>query len=318
MRVLVTGAAGYLGRLLLKELAGFEAMATDLAFREPASNAQMHLCDIRKSDEVDTLFASFRPDAVVHLASVVNPRRESRNLAFEVDVIGTRNILEACKKYGTRRLIVSSSGAAYGYHADNPVPLKESDPVRGNPEFPYSHHKRIIEEELAAHGKTGALPDLVIFRSGTILGETTSNQITALFHKPSLPGVKGSDSPFVFIWDMDAVGAILRALAVQGDEFVAPAGVFNLAGDGWMTIDAMATSLQVPVKRWPAWFLKALFAILRPLRLSRYGPEQVRFLQYRPVLDNGKLKSEFGFLPQKSSLQTFEFYCRAHGIGSAK
>ena len=52
-----------------------------------------------------------------------------------------------------------------------------------------------------------------MFRIGTILGATVHNQITDLFEKPRLIAIRGSDSPFVFIWDQDVVGAILHAIA---------------------------------------------------------------------------------------------------------
>jgi UDP-glucose 4-epimerase len=62
---------------------------------------------------------------------------------------GTRNVLDACVAHGVKHLIVSSSGAAYGYHADNPAWLTETHPLRGNPAFAYSDHKRQVEEMLA-------------------------------------------------------------------------------------------------------------------------------------------------------------------------
>ena len=55
--------------------------------------------------------------------------------------------------------------------------------------------------------------------------------------------------------------------------------------------------------------------MLHPLGLSRYGPEQVDFLRYRPVLDNRRLKEVFGYLPRMSSAEVFDFYCRTHGLG---
>ncbi len=57
----------------------------------------------------------------MHLASVVTPGKDSsRALEHAVDVGGTRNVLAASVAHGVRRLVVTSSGAAYGYHADNP------------------------------------------------------------------------------------------------------------------------------------------------------------------------------------------------------
>ena len=48
----------------------------------------------------------------------------------------------------------------------------------------------------------------------------------------------------------------------------------------------------------PAWLLQAALALLKPLGLTQYGPEQVNFLRYRPVLANRRLKESFGYVPQ--------------------
>jgi UDP-glucose 4-epimerase len=55
--------------------------------------------------------------------------------------------------------------------------------------------------------------------------------------------------------------------------------------------------------------------VLHPLGLSQYGPEQVNFLRYRPVLDNRRLKEVFGYVPRLSSAEVFELYRRSHGLG---
>ncbi|HBC18981.1 MAG TPA: epimerase, partial [Alcanivorax sp.] len=118
---------------------------------------------------------------------------------------GTRNVLDACVAAGVEQLVVTSSGAAYGYHPDNPAWLDEDDALRGNPEFPYSDHKRQVENLLAEYRqKHPALKQLVL-RPGTVLGANTRNLITRLFEKPRLVAVAGSPSPFVFIWDQDVV-----------------------------------------------------------------------------------------------------------------
>ena len=61
----------------------------------------------------------------------------------------------------------------------------------------------------------------------------------------------------------------------------------------------------------PAWLLQAALALLKPLGLTQYGPEQVNFLRYRPVLDNRRLKEVFGYVPRKTSAEVFEFYLAA-------
>jgi superfamily I DNA/RNA helicase len=49
-------------------------------------------------------------------------------------------------------------------------------------------------------------------------------------------------------------------------------------------------------------------AVLKKLHLTQYGPEQVDFLRYRPVLDNRRLKQEFGYVPRKTSSEVFDFW----------
>ena len=123
----------------------------------------------------------------------------------------------ACGAAGVHTLIYTSSGAAYGYHADNPEWLDESDPLRGNAEFAYADHKRLVEEMLARWRATHPELRQLIFRPGTILGARAHNQITALFDRSYVLGLSGAQSPFVIIWDQDVVGAILQRHPWQRD-----------------------------------------------------------------------------------------------------
>jgi UDP-glucose 4-epimerase len=319
-RVLVTGATGYLGGRLVASLAARSRSAGDPAcivagdVREVAPAARLPevqyvVLDVRDPGLGD-LLARHSIDTVVHLAAIVTPGPKSnRELEYSVDVVGTRNVLEGCVAARVRRIIVTSSGAAYGYHADNPAWLTEDDPVRGNEEFAYSHHKRLVEEMLADYRRTHPQLEQVVFRVGTILGETTRNQITALFEKPRLIALKGSASPFVFIWDQDVVGAIEHAI------FGGPAGIFNVAGDGALSIQQIADRLGKRCVTLPPAALRTLLALLHPFGLSQYGPEQVNFLRYRPVLDNRRLKEVFGYVPRLTSAEVFELFRRARGLG---
>ena len=171
--------------------------------------------------------------------------------------------------------------------------MTEDDPVRGNEAFAYSHHKRLVEEMLAELRETHPELEQVVLRIGTILGERVDNQITALFQRPRLLKIRGSDSPFVFIWDTD-VAAVIRQ-AVTGEV----TGVFNVAGDGAMTVDDIAAALGKPVLSVPEPVIRAALAVGKRLGLTAYGPEQTMFLRYRPVLDNTRLKEVFGYVPSQ-------------------
>lgn len=311
--VLVTGASGYVGSQLIAALAGRRidvstVVAADV--REVAPDKRLPgveyaTADVR-SPALAALFEKWKPDVVVHLASIVTPGKAS-NRAFEysVDVEGTENVLKACLAAGVKKIVVSSSGAAYGYHADNPEWLTEDLPVRGNEAFAYSHHKRLVEEMLARWRTEHPELKQVVFRIGTVLGESVRNQITALFEKPRLIAIRGSDSPFVFIWDKDVVGCLLHAIATD------KTGIFNVAGDGKLTIHELAAKLGKGVVVLPPRVVSVALRVLKRLGLTQYGPEQLLFLQYRPVLDNTKLKTEFGYVPKLTSAQVFDLYLEA-------
>ena len=312
MNVLITGAAGYLGSLLVQRLSAIEkdgkpirVIATDIQDKPHSySDASVDYVqlDIR-SEDILQVMTSYQIDTVVHLASIVTPGKKSnRELEYSVDVLGTENVLKACVSNNVKRLIVSSSGAAYGYHPDNPEWITEETPIRGNQEFAYSYHKRLVEQLLADYRQAHPELEQVIFRIGTILGETVNNQITALFEKKALIGISQSDSPFVFIWDQDVASCLERAVTSN------VTGIFNVAGDGKLTIDELGYILRKPVIRLPASIVKIALFILKRLSLTQYGEEQVNFLRYRPVLDNRKLKDTFGYTPTFTTREVFEYY----------
>ena len=231
-RILVTGADGFLGRSVVAALAR-EGVGTIVAadVREVPAERRLpgvtyRVQDVRDPALAQTL-ADHAIDSVVHLASIVTPGKgSSREFEYSVDVLGSQNVLDACVANGVKQLVVSSSGAAYGYHADNPAWLRETDALRGNEVFAYSHHKRLVEEMLAQYRTHHPVLAQTVLHISTVLGDRVDNQVTAYCETPRLLAIRGSPSPFVFIWDEDVTGAILRALRTQW------AGCFNLAGDG--------------------------------------------------------------------------------------
>ncbi len=299
-RILITGAAGYIGRQLAERLAAdHQVLGVDVRVPDGLP------FDCRQGDIRDPALARWVADhgteVVVHLAAVLEDSGD-RARDHDIDVNGTRNVLEACVAGGVRQLIVTSSGAAYGYHADNPAWLGEDAPLRGNPEFAYSDHKRQVEELLARYRHQAPGLGQLILRPGTVLGATTHNQITALFEGRRVLAIAGSDSPFVFIWDQDVVGAILHGIETGAR------GIYNLAGDGALPIRRVAELLGKPLRVVPAGLLAGALALGKRLRLTEHAPEKVNFLRYRPVLDNRRLKEEFGYRPRKTSEETFRFF----------
>jgi UDP-glucose 4-epimerase len=309
--VLVTGAGGLVGRKTVARLRAEPdppaVVALDL--REPAAEARLpgvvYVTGDVRDPGLAKHVADHRVDTVVHLAAIVTPgRTSSRELEYAIDVLGTRNVLDACIAGRVRQLVYLSSGAAYGYHADNPVPLRETDPLRGNEGFAYAWHKRLVEEMLSRARLEHPGLSQLIFRPGTILGESVASPITALFERPLITGVAGSEAPFVLIWDDEVAACILKGIRERR------AGIFNLAGDGAIGLREIARRLGKPYLAIPPRLLAGVLAALRSLGLSARGPEQVDFLRYRPVLSNERLKSIFGYTPELSSEACFERWRR--------
>jgi len=308
--ILVTGASGYLGSLLIEKLASekeilgiVNLVATDVRpLNKDLPNVSFEKLDVREKNASE-IFKKYNIDCVVHLASIVTPGKKSnREFEYSVDVDGTKNILSACLEAKVKRIIISSSGAAYGYHPENIKPLVETNPVRGNYEFAYSHHKRLVEEELKMYREKHPELEQTIFRITTILGTNVNNQITDLFKKPVQIGIPNNEIGFSFIWDLDAVDCFKHSI------FSDKTGIYNLSGDGYVTITERAKALKKHVFYIPSVVLEKALLVLKKLGLTQYGPEQILFLKYRPILDNKKLKTDFGFIPKKNSHEVFDLF----------
>jgi UDP-glucose 4-epimerase len=118
-RILVTGAAGFLGSHLMRALAGSGAEAHGLV-REEA--------DLRDADAVRRVVEAVRPELVFHLAAGVgHPSDAAERTAVLADtVLGTQNLLEALRPLELDRLVHVGSSLEYGPSA---APMRESDPL---------------------------------------------------------------------------------------------------------------------------------------------------------------------------------------------
>src|SRR6478609_7511330 len=152
LTVAVTGPTGEIGKPLLAALERTDAVASvrGMARRpfDPAaygwSKVTYREGDILDRDALDELIAGV--DVVVHLAFVIfGSHEETRRVNLE----GTRNVFEATAASSAKRLVYTSSVAAYGFHADNPQPLTEEVPLRGSERFYYSAQKAELERVLA-------------------------------------------------------------------------------------------------------------------------------------------------------------------------
>ncbi len=308
LTVLITGAAGSVGRAMVRRLgerADVRVIATDVHPPPEPASGEACILDVQDPALADRL-REHSVDVVVHLAAILSPPQEmSLETLRAIEVDGTRNVIEACLAAGVGRFVYTSSGAAYGYSPDNGPLLDEDAPLRGDAAFPYSHHKRLIEEMLARYRQDRPELSQAVFRVSTVLGVGVHSPITRMLERPVVLGLRGVDTPFCFVWDEDVVEAL--EAAVRGDA----AGVWNLTGDGVMTLREAARGLGRPFLAVPEGVLRSALAALHKRGWTENTPEQTAFLRYRPVLDNARLKAEFGFVPSKSTREVFDLY-RSH------
>lgn len=181
MRLLVTGAAGFIGSKIMQMLAvrgddvvgidnindyydqrlkfgrlhenGFAKKDNDFVFGEMLTSSKWSNCrfvrmDISDKDSLDALFAAEKFDKVVNLAAQAGVRYSITNpyAYMQSNMIGFLNVLEACRHYGVKHLLFASSSSVYGLNSK--VPYSEDDKV-DNPVSLYAASKK--SNELMAH-----------------------------------------------------------------------------------------------------------------------------------------------------------------------
>ncbi len=248
-RTLVTGGAGFIGSRLVEALLARGTHVTvldDLSASggdQVASLGSVRLRfvqgDVRDLATLEAVMAG--QDLVVHLAAytdIARGRTEPRR-DFEVNVLGTWNVLEAMRRVGVGRLLFASSGTVYGYPAS--VPTAESyGPLM--PESPYAAAKlageALISGAAALHGWR-----TLAFRFGNTVGEQSDHGlihdlVVKLLRDPhclELLGDGHQSKPFIAVDDVVAAMLLADELAPP-----APLSVFNVSTDGTLTVDRVA------------------------------------------------------------------------------
>ena len=314
LTVAVTGPTGDIGIAALRALDTSPAVAKVIGMaRRPFDPAAHGLSDkvvyqrgdVLDRPSVDALVDG--ADVVVHLAFIIigDPDEAQR-----INTEGSRNVFDATVGAGAKRLVYTSSVAAYGFHADNPQPLTEEVPPRGSEDFYYSAHKaeleRVLDDAIAGSGTEAYVfrPCIVAGAGALTLIETTVRLLPiygqlrlarrALEQIPFLgPVLPDPGAEFQLVHTLDVASA-LRA-AVEG---AGPPGRYNLAGPGSMSIARMARACgwwSVPV---PGAAVAALSEVAN--RIPGLPPEVEWLNAFRAptMMDTRKARDELGWTPE--------------------
>jgi UDP-glucose 4-epimerase len=227
MKILVTGAAGFIGSHVVDAYLanGHEVIAVDDLSTGRLSNlnpaAKFYQLDIR-SPELAAVFEQERPDIVNHHAAQMDVRRSVAEPLFDADVniMGALNLIENSRRFDVKRFIyISSGGAVYG--EPQSLPCAEDHPI--DPICQYGASKHTIEHYLYIYQHIYGLP-YVILRYANVYGPRQNPHgeagVVAIFTGKMLSnqqvvinGDGEQERDFVYVGD--CAGANLLALETQ-------------------------------------------------------------------------------------------------------
>ena len=290
MKFLVTGGAGFIGSHLVDRLikGGHKVVVIDNLSTGKKENlnkkARFYKADICDK-EISQIFKKEKPEIVFHFAAQIDVRKSVENPVEDakINILGTLNILENCKKYNIRKVIFASTGGAIYGDADI-VPTPETYPEL--PLSPYGIAKLTIEKHLSYYYKVFGLP-YVSLRLANVYGPRQNSKgeagVVAIFcdkmlskKQPIINGDGKQTRDFVFVDDV--VEANISALKKD------KVGIFNIG-----------TARETDVN--------TLFKKLRELTDSKcakiHGPT-LPGEQKRSCLDYSEAKRELGWQPKYS------------------
>jgi UDP-glucose 4-epimerase len=315
VRYLITGGSGYIGSRLTEILGARDEVEriVNLDVRPPARprpKAEFVRGDVRDLAATRDVLERERPDALVHLAFLLNPIRDEARM-YDIDVNGTETVLRAASEAGTQQVLVTSSATAYGAFPDNPKPIAEDWPVRGQPDFSYARHKaeadRLCQLWALEH------PDRVmtIVRPCIVFGPNVDNYISRGWEKSSfMPIMDGVDEEFQLVHEDDVVGAIAGLLDGKAG------GAFNVAGDGSLRWGESAQMIGLKTRQMSLKAVRRIYAVAWALHAPRVEapPGNLSFIRYPWVVSNEKLKAEIGWEPSADTREVFIETMRAKGL----
>lgn len=302
MKILVTGATGFFGGLLkvYLEKAGHSYVNLDrLADAQDEASGKMALCDLRDAAAVEAVFAARGPfDAVCHVAAeLAHEARDPMGL-WKSNVEGTRNVAEACRLHGVKKLVFTSTNCLWGKPLNRPV--KENDPPY--PVEIYGKSKLAAEELLKEY--TSDL-HVIIFRSPTVIAPGRIGLLGILFdfiaEGRRLPVVGRKDKPYQFIYADDHAAAILLALAHPGSD-VFHIGSHNATSleDSYRYVIERAGS-KSKIYHLPKFPTLPVMQFCHIIKISPLGPYQYNMIAEEFVFDTTHLEKTLGWQPSKTN-----------------
>jgi UDP-glucose 4-epimerase len=159
------------------------------------------------------------------------------------------------------KILYTSSTTAYGFYPDNPVPLTENNPLRGNSDFTYAKNKREIEGIIAEFKKRNPGISITVLRPCFVVGPGFDNPLARHLCK-KLVMLPANMQPFQFVHEDDLLALMLHFIETGID------GVYNVAGEGTITFREMVDMLGGRVLALPYGVMYVLNTVAWKLRMT--------------------------------------------------
>ena len=316
--VLVTGVSRFLGGHLAARLAanpdidrvlGVDTVPPPRDLLRRMGRAEFVRADIR-NPLIAKVISHASVDTVVHASLSANPGSSGGRTAMkEMNVIGTMQLLAACQKADTvKRVVLKSTSAVYGSSPRDPALFDETMVPKDLPSGGYA--KDAVEIEGYLRGFARRRPDVAVtvLRFANFIGPRIDTVFTRYFALPVVPTVLGYDARVQLLHEEDALAVLERAASHEIP------GTFNVAADGVLLLSQAirrAGRVAVPV---PSAAVGPVSRIFRSARLVDFSPEQMRLLNFGRVVDNARLRTQFGFTPRWTTTQAFDDYVRGRAL----
>jgi UDP-glucose 4-epimerase len=293
--VAVTGPTGELGRAFIRALDKHREVGRIVGMaRRPFEPKGLRKVEYRQGDVLDAGAVDALAqdaDVLVHLAFIIMGGREETR---SVNLTGSRHVFAAAARH-VKRLVYTSSVAAYGFHSDNPLPLTEDVRPRGSERFYYSAQKAELEEALREETH-GTELETYVLRPCIVAGPDAQMLLRLLPAKPLLLPDPGT--PFQLVHHDDVASALVAATLGRGTP-----GAYNLAGDGTITLSDVAKATgrhTIPVPK----ILLGPASIGANLPLVPTLAQWVNAGRVPVVMDTSKARRELRWRPRYDSRET--------------
>jgi UDP-glucose 4-epimerase len=303
MKVLITGSSGSFGTIIAKSLISKKIPVVGIDIRNPDGNCpgeyfKFHKCCITDKDSLRSIFKEEEPDRVIHFACTFN-RIRNRQREYEIDVGGSKNIIDISNEIpSVKQLVFSSSALAYGGNRDNPSWLNENHPLRPG-KLRYGLNKKQIE---SIYSETSVREDLNInlIRVCTVVGPSFCKPASVayiLLKWSWLPDFY-KENKVQFLHTEDFVSLI--HLIIADDQIK---GIYNIAPDTYSVVKDL-----LPDKKYiklPVFAITGLLAFLYNFRVYNLQPASMDSSLYPVVLDPEKIVSRYNYKFRYTSSEAF-------------